>query len=291
MVDAIAASGGWYCQVRTFRPIGLSRVWAPSATLWSACVAERGHRKWRLPEDDAAGEGGDLMRRVLLTISGAMPLTMALAGSTFASGFQNGGFEDGGYVANGGAPLSFMTLPAGATTITGWVVGGEGIDWKETKFLTPAEGDKSIDLNHIAPGSIRQTFDTTINDTYVVRFMFAGIPIINATDCPAQYRVKEMTVAATGGATQTYAFDTTGYSLTNMGWRGESYSFKATGWSTTLTFTSISTTFCGPAIDQVELATVRVATASDCKKSGWKSMVDNSGTPFASQSLCQKFYR
>jgi hypothetical protein len=95
-----------------------------------------------------------------------------------------------------------------------------------------------------------------------------------------------MDVHATGGHSQSYPFDVSDFTSANMGWRYEAYLFKASGKTTVLTFTSTSTTYCGPAIDKVE-----VWRGADCNQSGWNSMVDDEGTPFASRRACQKSFK
>jgi hypothetical protein len=156
-------------------------------------------------------------------------------------------------------------------------------------------------LNRLTPGSMSQTFDTVVSAKYRVDFKFSGNPVVNDWDCPAsgsdptdpQYSlVKTMTVRASGASVEGYAFDTAPYSWSAypanipMTWVNEVYRFTATTPSTILVFTSTSTSHCGPTIDHV-----RVGTAADCKKSGWKSMVDANGAPFKNGGACQKFYK
>lgn len=172
----------------------------------------------------------------------AMVATIALPGATLAStSVSNGSFETGTY--GGGA---FQTLNAGATNMTGWTVGGAGIDWIKT-YWTAEDGSMSLDLNAFAPGTIRQDLATTANSTYVVQFSLAGNPACGPT-------VKTLTVSATGAAPHAYNFDTIGHSASNMGWTTQSYSFVATSASTPLTFTSTTAgSVCGPALDNVSV--------------------------------------
>jgi hypothetical protein len=67
----------------------------------------------------------------------------------------------------------FQTLSAGSTAITGWTVGGAGIDWIDT-FWTAEDGSKSLDVNAEAPGAISRDLATTASNTYAVQFHLTG---------------------------------------------------------------------------------------------------------------------
>ena len=74
-------------------------------------------------------------------------------------------------------------------------------------------------------GTLIQTFDTTIGNTYTVSFLLAG----NPAGPPA---VKTLDVSATGGTLAHYTYDTTGTDVTDMGWTPETYTFLATSAAT-----------------------------------------------------------
>jgi choice-of-anchor C domain-containing protein len=184
----------------------------------------------------------------------AVAATFALASTAAnAAAFQNGSFETNTLNATqlNQALVSpgFTTLGAGDTSITGWTVGGNTIDYIGT-YWTPADGTYSLDMSGDSPGSISQTFDTVSGQTYNVGFDLAG----NPAGPPI---VKTMDVDV-GGAPTPFTFDTTGATLSNMGWRNLVYTFTASGASTTLTFTSLDTpgTAYGPALDNVSLTAV-----------------------------------
>jgi choice-of-anchor C domain-containing protein len=219
-------------------------------------------------------------RRSLLGALTAAVVSLALAGTVLAAGLSNGSFENGTYVDGG---FGFQTLAAGSTTITGWTVGGAGVDWIST-YWTAQDGNMSLDLNALLPGSISQTFATSPNNTYVVQFYLAG----NPAGGPA---TKGLTVIATGATSQSFTFDTTGKSLTAMGWVLSTYTFVATSSSTTLTFTAdtSNTSPYGPALDNVTV-TETAATGAMCKDGGWRTMHDSSGTLFKNQGACVSFY-
>src|SRR5512146_607889 len=105
-----------------------------------------------------------------MKLIGSLGLLMVLAAASVAHAapFQNGSFENGS-----GAPASLATLGPGDTSITGWTVTGNGIDWIGT-YWAPANGTYSLDLSAGAAGGIEQTFDTVAGHNYSVTFALAG---------------------------------------------------------------------------------------------------------------------
>jgi choice-of-anchor C domain-containing protein len=165
------------------------------------------------------------------------------AGSAYGAAFTNGSFETG---TDPGA--TFINLTAGATDVTGWVIRSSDIDYVGD-YWTAAEGSRSLDLSGAAAGGIQQTFDTAPGSTYRVTFYLSGNGSCGST-------VKNLDVGATGNSTQQYTFDTTGHSTSSMGWQLETYTFVATGTSTTLFFQSQEQSNCGPALDDVAVEEV-----------------------------------
>jgi choice-of-anchor C domain-containing protein len=173
----------------------------------------------------------------------ALLFALAITGVVHAAPFQNGSFENGS-----GAPASLTTLGPGDTSITGWTVTGNGIDWIGTYWVA-ANGTYSLDLSAGTAGGIEQTFDTVAGHDYSVTFALAGNGAGGST-------VKMVQVQATGGTQVTYSFDTTGTSYGAMGWTTQTYTFTATGPSTTLSFTSLENSAYGPALDNVAVTDV-----------------------------------
>lgn len=170
-------------------------------------------------------------------------VALLLAGAAQAAPFQNGDFEIGT------APGAFTQVNPGSPAITGWTVINSSVDYIGT-YWNAASGSRSIDVSGSggANSGLEQGFDTIAGTTYDVTFALAGNP-----DCgPA---IKPLTVTAVPPATtQNYNFDTTGRSRpANMGWVDQSFSFTATGTTTTLRFTTPNTTACGPALDNVRV--------------------------------------
>ena len=157
----------------------------------------------------------------------------------------NGSFEDGPRRAG---QFTFLSLAYGDSSIIGWTVAGNGIDYIEGLW-TSSNGGFSLDLNALDAGSIEQTFLTTPGATYNVSFDLAG----NLLGPPA---VKTLRVSA-AGQSQVFTFDTTGKSPTNLGWTTQHFAFTAKWETTTLLFESLTTgTDAGPALDNVRVTGV-----------------------------------
>jgi choice-of-anchor C domain-containing protein len=166
-----------------------------------------------------------------------------------ASLIVNGDFEDGPTVG------TFLNIAGEASTITGWIVTGEGIDLVGKGYYVPSKGARSLDLDGsarsratppYAQGGIAQTFPTTPGQRYAVTFDLAG----NPARPPMQ---KPMRVLA-AGESMDFVFDITGKSAVNMGWLPKTFTFTAKETSTTLEFRSLTVsplTGFGAAIDNV----------------------------------------
>jgi choice-of-anchor C domain-containing protein len=182
----------------------------------------------------------------LLAFAG-LALTPSIAFATPA--IINGSFEAPG------APGSFSTLSAGDTSITGWTVGGGGIDYIGN-YWTASNGNSSLDLNGFNPGSISQTLTgLTVGAKYQISFDMAGNPDGNPTN-------KSLDVALDGITAYSATFDVSGHSNGAMGWATNTFDFTATGTSQLLAFVSTTTQDSGngtypfafgPALDNVNL--------------------------------------
>ncbi len=206
------------------------------------------------------------MRKLtLLAAVGCLILLFATAGQ--AALFTNGSFENGSYDAG---LNNYNTLFSGSTAVDGWVVGGGGIDWINA-YWTPADGTKSIDLAGNNPGSISQTFDTTVGTLYTVEFAMSGnpdgLPILKAL-------IADAFSPTLAGATIEY-FNTTGVTrIGGMDWSTRSFQFLANSPSTTLTFASFSsTTPYGAALDNVKVTAVPEAGAMILFASGLVGLI------------------
>lgn len=201
-------------------------------------------------------------------------LSLGLVASVFAAPVNtNGSFE------TGTDPGVFTQLHAGDnTSIPGWTVVSGSVDYIGT-YWESSDGDRSIDMtgSNGQPGAISQTFPTVAGHTYTAAFDLAGNPACGPV-------VKTLNVDA-GGTPNTYTFDTTGKSLADMGWTQETFEFTATGANTTLTFTSLDSGFCGPALDNVVVTDVLV-NKEQCKNGGWAAYTDPA---FKNQGDCVSY--
>ena len=151
----------------------------------------------------------------------------------------NGGFELQAFASQ------FRGLPAGNTTLTGWTIGGGGVDHIRT-YWQPDEGAQSLDLSRQTAGSISQTIATLSGGTYGISFAMAGNP-------QAPQGIKSMLVSFGTVGSQVFNFNTTGNSRPSMGWITMGTSFIANANFTTITFSSLTNTAFGPALDDVQV--------------------------------------
>jgi choice-of-anchor C domain-containing protein len=204
---------------------------------------------------------------------------VALSGAALAfSGPTNASFETGTYVDNG---AGFEQLNAGNTSIDGWTVEAGSVDWIGT-YWPAQDGSMSIDMSGVNAGTLSQTFATTVGNTYTVSFYLSGNPAGPPT-------VKTLDVIATGATASSYTFDASGQTLSTMSWTLETYSFLATATSTKLSFVSTTPGAFGPALDNV-VVTETVPTKDDCKKGGWRTMIDGAGNHFKNQGDCVSYF-
>lgn len=172
----------------------------------------------------------------------ALALGLVAAAGAQAATIQNGSFES---PAVGGG---FTSYGAGSTALTGWTIGGAGVDHINGYWLA-SDGQLSLDMSGPGAGSISQTVSSLIaGRTYTVTFDMSGNP-------DGGNAVKDMQVSA-AGASQDYAFDTSVIAsrTTDMMWQTMSFDFVATAGSETLTFSSLETNAWGPALDNVGIS-------------------------------------
>jgi choice-of-anchor C domain-containing protein len=170
----------------------------------------------------------------------AVLAVVAASRTADANLISNGSFEQGI------DPGVFTTVFAGdSTSITDWAVTSGSVDYIGT-YWQAADGSRSLDMSGNGPGTIASTsFATTLGQQYLVTFEMAGNP-----DGPPTIKSLDVSV---GAYSNTFTFDTTGYTRSNMGWTTESFVFTATGSTSTLQFSSTSNgeSPYGPALDNV----------------------------------------
>ena len=178
-----------------------------------------------------------------------MRFIVLLAASVLATGaanavtITNGSFESGAFSAN-----AFDSLNNGDASITGWSIGGNGVDWIGSHWQA-SNGNRSIDLSAMSAGSLSQSIATVVGRDYAVTFDLAG----NPDGAPF---LKQLVVDVNAGQSSTFNFTTGATSRPAMGWIGQSYRFTATSTTSVLTFTSLSNTPSGPALDNVAIGAV-----------------------------------
>jgi choice-of-anchor C domain-containing protein len=172
-------------------------------------------------------------------------------GQSTASLVINGSFEQGPAV-NG-----FLNLDAKNTSLPGWVVTGEGVDYVSKEYWISSDGSRAIDLDGsvrsrqtppYVQGGIAQTFATKPGMRYRVTFDLAGNP-----NRPPE--IKRFQISAAGQSAE-LSFDAKGKNGRNMGWQATTWTFTASAAETTLEFKSLTTsplTGYGAAIDNVSV--------------------------------------
>lgn len=169
---------------------------------------------------------------------------------------NDGSFEDQPVTSGSG----FDTYNQGQT-FGGWTVTGGNVDLIST-YWTAEDGNQSVDMNGLEPGTISQTVNgLNVGQQYQLSFWMAG----NTAGGP---NVKTLT-AGIGSNSFDAVFDDTGKSPSNMGWTQYSYDFTAANASELLSFDSTTTgacepaspdAACGPALDNVSIKAVPEAT-------------------------------
>ncbi|MER0244645.1 choice-of-anchor C family protein [Streptomyces sp. HSW2009] len=159
--------------------------------------------------------------------------------TTAASSIDDGSFEYPAAPAN-----SFTNVPTGGS-IGPWAVTAGNVDHIGRGFWQAADRDQSVDLNGGTAGTIAQTFPTTPGKTYEVSYALAS----NPGGVPT---VKTGRALINGQNFQDFSFDSTGKTVTNMGYVGRHFTFVARSASTTLSFASTTPNSAyGPVIDDV----------------------------------------
>ena len=172
---------------------------------------------------------------------------------------KNGSFEKGISIPAPG----FVGLAPGSTAITDWTVIGSGarvVDYIGY-YWQASDGGRSVDLDGYQSGNggLEQVISTVSGNTYLVRFDMAGNPESGPV-------IKTMAVSAYDTnplsplSTQSFSFDTTGYTKTSMGWTHMQFAFTADAPSTTLRFKSTTSgQGYGPVLDNVSVVPVPAA--------------------------------
>jgi Protein of unknown function (DUF642) len=161
-----------------------------------------------------------------------------------------GSFELGVFVPGGSGLGNFQSLLAGAATLTGWQIGGVGVDWLSTPGYASADGLHAVDLGYLeaGAGSVSVTLPTQIGATYALDFKAAAVP-----GNPAYTNTGTVTAGSLVGAGFTVPFSAPN-DFGGQVYVTKSFSFVATGASTVVTIAAaVAGTAYGPVIDQVSV--------------------------------------
>jgi choice-of-anchor C domain-containing protein len=153
--------------------------------------------------------------------------------TTFADSFETPvitvDFVD--YLA--GQQVGAWTVISGSVDLT--------TDWQH------AQGRQSLDLNGSDPGAVSHTFPTTLLTTYRVTYALAANP-------DAGQAIRTGNVKVNGQLLDSFSFDRTGKSVSNMGWVYRTFYFtNSLGASADLQFASTTPSAWGPVIDDVRV--------------------------------------
>jgi hypothetical protein len=156
------------------------------------------------------------------------------------------------------------TFGTGSTQVAGWKVGGNSIDVVAATSVSstdngwqPALGcTQSVDLAGSAPGSVAQVVSTTPGRAYMLRWQMAGNPTAGGP-------TKTMHVYWDGKLVNSPSFDTSGHSLTSMGWASGQVRVRANSARSVVEFAdaSLPTSYSGATLDSVSLTAAEGPTA------------------------------
>jgi choice-of-anchor C domain-containing protein len=197
-------------------------------------------------ETDVEVRGGEManVSLQLMPTSGGVQILVTWGNPPIGSTLINGNFEQGPAVG------TYVPLNQGSTALTGWTVTRGQIDI--VRYWQSFEGSRSIDLNGTpGRGGIRQTIRTIAGNVYRIQFAMAGNP-------EGPPIVKSMGLTASSQSTE-FSFNTTGKTITNMGWETKNWNFTAADSLTTIEFYSLTPEIgiYGPAIDAVTVQPVQ----------------------------------
>lgn len=189
------------------------------------------------------------MKRYLIP-SLCTALALLGASASAVNLIQNGSFEIGP------DPGTFISLGNGNTSITGWTVGGAGIDYIGT-YWQPQDGARSIDLNQLNLGSVSQQVTTVAGQLYRISFWMSGNPDGNNSN--SQFLLNFNAFDTVNNATvfsQNASYQNP-HTRTNMLWEQRTFEFTASSSSTLLTFAGVAPPGAfGAALDNISMEAV-----------------------------------
>ncbi|MEY2884108.1 MAG: hypothetical protein RL490_1832 [Pseudomonadota bacterium] len=185
--------------------------------------------------------------KILLLLGSALALSSAASAVTVV----NGSFEDG--IAIG--PSGVAALPTDdVTSLPGWRVLADGIDYVDSTVYQASNGNRSVDLSTGTPGGVVQRIGGfTQGLTYQISFDISADP----NDPALRPKTKRGLVSATGGNTSIFDYVLTdANSPTNMRWQTYTYRFQASSAFQNIQFRSLDQSEYGIVLDNVSISAV-----------------------------------
>lgn len=178
-------------------------------------------------------------------------VTIALATSQAgAVTVVNGDFEQGPTPGADGT----IRLDGGDTSLPGWIVVPQGVDYFDASYLPPQSGDRAVELSAALGGGVAQNVSGfTAGRVYELRFYLSANPF-NPDTRPVTTRT---IVSATGGDPVLYTYTLTGQnSPTDMRYQYNRYRFVASASGQRIQFRGQTNSEFGPILDNVTIAEV-----------------------------------
>jgi hypothetical protein len=140
------------------------------------------------------------------------------------------------------------------TSLPGWKVLSDGIDYVDSSYWAASAGSRSVDLSALTSGGIMQRIDGfTAGYHYQIKFDLSADPF----DAAARPKDKRAVVSITGGGPRLFSYSLTDANTpTTMGYQTYTYDFIASGTSQNLQFRSLVNDEYGVVLDNVSISVV-----------------------------------
>lgn len=190
----------------------------------------------------------------------------------------------GNIILNGDFELGAEGSAGGGGNATGWT--GVNIDIHSLSYTNPSQPRKRwVDLNSTFSGLIYQNFSTVIGQVYRVSFNYSANNAFLLGIKTAQVRIQGSAIVYD----EIYNFDSTGTTYgtyESMGWQTKTFTFTADSTNTQITFTSLSSSAFGPAIDNVCIVPVVVTTTTTTTVAPTSTTTTTTTTAMPSYGTC-----
>jgi len=172
---------------------------------------------------------------------------LVFATSANAATHVNGSFETGIDPAG-----STLLATDDTTSITGWTVLAEGIDFVDSSVWLASNGSRSLDLSGLTTGGILQwVTDLTIGQRHRVKIDLSGNPL----DTTPRPKDKRLLICSSGNGSTTYAYSLTDANTpTIMLYQTVAYDFVAIRNSQPIRLQSLVSDQYGAVIDNVRIS-------------------------------------